>query len=319
MIISASYKTDIPTFYGDWFMTRLRAGFCNMVNPYNRRVVRVSLDRADVDGIVFWTKNVGPFLPRLSEVRDRGFPFIVQHTINGYPRELEHAVVDANKSVEYLRRIADDFGPRVAVWRYDTIVISSLTTVDFHRQNFERLARALKGTTDEVVVSFMHAYHKSEKNIRAASRATGFTWTDPPTSEKRRLVSELSDVAASFGIRLSVCSQRDYLVPNAADARCIDANRIHDVARRPFHAALKGNREECGCFSSRDIGEYDTCPHGCVYCYAVRNRDLALRRHAEHDPKSTFLFQPSHVVDANDSSDETPTLPFACDDDSIEV
>ena len=80
MIISASYKTDIPTFYGEWFMNRLRAGYCKMINPYNRRTVLVPLARTDVDGFVFWTKNVAPFLMYLREVHERGYPFVVQHT-----------------------------------------------------------------------------------------------------------------------------------------------------------------------------------------------------------------------------------------------
>jgi hypothetical protein len=100
VIISASYKTDIPTFYGEWFMHRLRAGYCKVVNPYGRQVYRVALDRPAVDGFVFWTKNVAPFLKHLPEVSERGFPFVVQHTINGYPRQLETAVVDVERSVE---------------------------------------------------------------------------------------------------------------------------------------------------------------------------------------------------------------------------
>ena len=99
MIISASYRTDIPTFYGEWFINRLRQGYCKVVNPYSRRIAKVDLDRAMVDGIVFWTKNVGPFLRYLPEIQARRFPFVVQHTINGYPRVLEQAVVDAAKSL----------------------------------------------------------------------------------------------------------------------------------------------------------------------------------------------------------------------------
>ncbi|MCA9049546.1 MAG: DUF1848 family protein, partial [Planctomycetaceae bacterium] len=93
MIISASYKTDIPTFYGEWFMNRLRAGYCKMVNPWNRKQIsRVSLDLRDVDGIIFWTKNIAPFIPHLEEVHGRGYRFVVQHTINAYPRALEFSV-----------------------------------------------------------------------------------------------------------------------------------------------------------------------------------------------------------------------------------
>ncbi len=125
MFISASYKTDIPTFYGEWFIRRLRAGYCMAVNPYNGQVYRVPLDRDSVSGIVFWTKNVHPFLKHLPEVKERGYPAVVQHTINRYPRTLETSVVDAEKTIESAWRVRELLGPRALVWRYDTIVISS--------------------------------------------------------------------------------------------------------------------------------------------------------------------------------------------------
>ncbi|HZU29089.1 MAG TPA: DUF1848 domain-containing protein [Bryobacteraceae bacterium] len=291
MIVSASYRTDIPAFYGEWFINRLRAGFCRYNNPYNSQVCTVSLARADVDGFVFWTKNAGPFLPRFAEVRERGFPFTVQYTINGYPRALEHSVVDAAKSVEHARRIADEYGPRVVVWRYDTIVHSSLTSHEFHVANFERLATALAGVTDEVVVSFAQIYRKSRINMDAAARLYDFTWSDPEQNKKASLAGELADIARTHDMRFTVCSQRVFLEPGRIeDARCIDADRLAAVAGYPIRGALRGNRPECGCHESRDIGEYDTCPHGCVYCYAVRNRALAQRRYRAHDANSEFLF-----------------------------
>ncbi len=292
MIISASYKTDIPTFYGDWFMSRLRAGHCKMINPYNRRPIHVSLARGDVDGFVFWTKNVGPFLKHLPAVREMGFPFYVQHTINGYPRALETSVVDASRAVGHAHAIRERFGPRAFVWRYDTVLFSSLTPADFHAENFARLASELRGTTDEAVVSFAHVYRKTERNLNEAARAAGFTWRDPSASEKCELLERLVGVARANGMQLTVCSQRDYLIPGAGDARCVDARRIEDVAGRAVDAERRGNRKECGCHASRDIGEYDTCPHGCTYCYAVQNRDLSLSRFREHDPSSEYLFGP---------------------------
>lgn len=314
MIISASYKTDIPTFYGEWFIRRLRAGYCKMVNPYNRAAIRVSLAPEDVGGIVFWTKNVGPFMHHLDEVRARGFAFVLQHTINAYPKALEYSVVNAEKSVANLQRIADEYGPRVVVWRYDTIVISSVTPVDFHRRNFESLCRRLHGATDEVVISFVHLYKKTLRNMEWASREFAFDWEDPPTATKLSLASELVAIAGSHGLKLSVCSQRDFIVPGAHDARCIDADRLAAVAGRSVHADLRGNRKECGCFASRDIGDYDTCPHGCVYCYAVLNRELAQRRFREHDPSSEFLFpngaiEPDNVADEHRDGLQLPLFP----------
>jgi len=306
MIISASYKTDIPTFYGDWFVNRLRQGYCKMLNPYNRRAIRVSLLLEDVDGFVFWTKNITPFLKHLPEVRQRGFPFIIQHTINGYPRALEYSVTDATRSVENVRRVAGEYGPKVCVWRYDTIVATSMTPLDFHRKNFERLAMALRGAVDEVVISFAQFYQKTLRNMSWAGDEFGFSWEDPSDGAKRQLASDLVAIAKSCGMQLSICSQRSFLVAGAADAKCVDADRFEALTGRRLTAKLKGNRKECGCFASRDIGEYDTCPHGCVYCYAVQNRDLALNRHRQHDPSSDFIFAPpSGAVEA---SNEPPAV-----------
>lgn len=308
MIISASYKTDIPTFYGEWFMNRLRAGYCKMINPYNRAVIRVSLLPGDADGVVFWTKNIGPFMKHLPEVRQRGFPFVVQHTINGYPRALEYAVVNAKKSVEYLHRLRDEYGPRVPVWRYDTIIVSSETPIDFHRRNFESLCRQLRGATDEVVISFVHFYKKTLRNMEWAAKQFGFGWENPSPDLKRELASEMVQIAGAFGMRLSVCSQRDYIVTGAHDARCIDAERLEAVAGYRIRADQRGNRKECGCFASRDIGDYDTCPHGCVYCYAVLNRELAQTRYAAHDPNGEFLFAPTGAESTCDPPPSRPGL-----------
>lgn len=292
MIISASYKTDIPAFYGDWFLNRLRDGYCKVVNPFNGRISRVSLDRNSVDGIVFWTKNVGPFLSGLNAVSALGYPFVVQYTINGYPRVLESAVTDSSRSIRYLRQISTQFGHRVPVWRYDTILLSSLTPAEFHHENFARLALQLEGFVDEVVVSFMHLYEKTKRNLVRAAAEHGFDWRDPAPDEKRELVAQLHSIASRHGIQLSICSQPQYAVNGATEARCVDANRLESIAGSRISAHLRGNRQQCGCFESRDIGEYNTCPQGCVYCYAVANTKLAKRRFARHDPLSPFLFDP---------------------------
>ena len=292
MIISASYRTDIPAFYGDWFITRLDAGFCRTVNPYGRQIHTVRLDRDAVSGFVFWTKNLGPFRAALELVRDRGFPFVVQYTINAYPRALETSVTDAERAIGHMRDLASEFGPRAGVWRYDPVIATSMTSPDWHVDNFTGLADRLAGATDEVVISFAHIYRKTRLNMDAASRLHGFGWNDPADDEKRALAVRLAAVAADRGIRLTLCSQEAYLVPGAAPSRCIDAERLSDVGGRPVAAPRKGNRPGCMCSESRDIGDYDTCPHGCVYCYAVRTPALARRRHGAHEPGDPLLSPP---------------------------
>jgi hypothetical protein len=308
MIISASYKTDIPAFYGEWFMNRLRAGFCMMVNSYNRhRALRVSLRREHVDGIVFWTKNAGPFLGNLVEVRERGFPFVVQYTINGYPRQLEYSVADATLALRHASKIARQHGPKVLVWRYDPIVFSSETPIDRHLENFAWIAGRLEGMTDEVVISFAQIYQKTKRNMDRASTEFGFSWTDPDDEKKRALLRQLSELARQRKMRITLCSQPYLLEPNAgvAEAHCVDAQRLSALAGNVIQARLKGARKECGCFESRDIGDYDTCPHGCVYCYAVLDRSLARRRHSEHDPNSEFLFSSGTVVIQREKAEPT--------------
>lgn len=300
MIVSASYKTDIPAFYGKWFMNRLRAGSCKMTNAWNGATDEVSLKPDDVDAFVFWTKNLGPFRENLDEVAKLGFPFIVQYTINGYPRTLEVSVVDADKSVEHMHDLCKTFGFGVAIWRYDPIVISSETNYGFHLANFQQLAEKIKGSTDEVVISFMHAYGKTIRNMNAQSTKRGFTWEDPLVQEKQSLLQDLIPIAEANGMKVRICAQPENQIPGTEAAHCIDASRIKRVWSTKFISRTKGNRPGCLCAGSKDIGEYNTCPHGCVYCYAVENRELAKGRYRAHDPNSPFIFNPEAQPDFED-------------------
>ncbi|WP_334102247.1 DUF1848 domain-containing protein [Methanothrix soehngenii] len=291
MIISASYKTDIPRFYGEWFANRLDAGYCMMVNPYNtKQVIKISLKREDVDGFVFWTKDLGPFMDKLNVIHQKGYPFTVQYTIHDYPRELETFVTKRKKSVNYMKMIAERFGPHVAVWRYDPIILTSLTSFDFHLNNFETLAQELEGTTNEVVISFAQIYKKTLINLNKASELTGFKWEDPADEKKIEIASLMAEIAHSHEMQLTMCSQKQFLAQGVKEARCIDARRLSKMGGSPIRAKLNGNRRDCGCYESKDIGDYDTCPHGCVYCYAVRSIKLAKERFRQHDPNGEFLY-----------------------------
>ncbi|MBN9504352.1 MAG: DUF1848 domain-containing protein, partial [Armatimonadetes bacterium] len=272
-----------------WFCNRLKAGFCMMRNPMNRRPIRVSLVPEDVQGIVFWTKNFRPFLRHLSVVEGAGFPYYVSYTINGYPRSLEHNVVDWEKSVEAVREIFTRHGKRAVVWRYDTIVFSEETPLEFHKANFARIADALTGLVDECVISFMQLYRKTERNLNEMSRVFGNPWFDPELNLKRELAEEFYCMALDRGISLTICTQPE-LITVQSPARCIDSRRLADLGGRTLGVKMLGNRPGCECTASRDIGDYDTCPHGCVYCYAVQSNTRAIERYKNHNPLSPFLF-----------------------------
>lgn len=288
VIISASYRTDIPAFYTPWLLRRMEAGSCRVANPYGGGTYEVSLMPGAVDGFVFWTRNLRPLLPALDSVRRRA-PFIVQFTVTGYPRALENSVIAVDEAVAQLRELRRRFGPRVAVWRYDPIVFAAELDAAAHRAGFAALARALAGTVDEVVLSVVHPYRKTRRNLDRAASRHGFAWRDPPADEKRQLLQALAVLAREHGMAPTLCSQPELAAAVLGDASCIDAARLADVAQHPVAARAGGNRPGCRCALSRDIGAYDTCPHGCVYCYAVADRDRAVANYRSHDPAAAVL------------------------------
>ena len=294
MIVSASYRTDIPALYGAWFLRRLGAGFALVANPYGGRPYRVSLAAPDVDGpgpdgIVFWTRNAAPFRAGFETVAARGLPFMVQYTVTGYPRAIEPAVPAAARGIAEMKHLRDRFGPRAVVWRYDPILMSSVTEADWHEENFARLATGLRGATDEVVVSFAQAYAKTRRNLDAAAGEHGFTWREPEHDEKRALLARLAAIAGDQGMSLTLCTQPDLASDATPAARCIDAGRLSDIAGRDLPARQKGNRPGCLCAESRDIGAYDSCTQGCAYCYAVTSRSAAQTTRRRHDPADEML------------------------------
>jgi hypothetical protein len=275
MIISASYRSDIPAFHGDWFLAALAAGEVAVANPYSQRPYLVDLHPEAVDGYVFWTRNARPFAPALAAVAAQGKPFVVQYTILGYPRAIDTNVIDPKLAIDNARAIAGTYGRRVVVWRYDPILLTPGTEADWHRANFARLADALAGITDEVVVSFAQLYAKSARNLAKA----GIAWRVPDLPEQAALTADLGAIAAERAIAPSLCTQPDLAgASSAAAARCVDAARLADIAGRPIAAATKGNRPGCLCAQSRDIGAYDSCVHGCRYCYAVADHEAVQRR-----------------------------------------
>lgn len=292
MIVSASYRTDIPALYADWFNARLDAGFADVTNPYGGRPYRVLLGPDQASGFVFWTRNAAPFMPVLARLMRERRPFYCSFTLTGYGRSLERSVIDTQSAIDQIRRIVDQCGAGSVVWRYDPIV--ALENHDakgwavVHLERFGSLCDVLSGYVDECVVSFMHPYAKTRRNMNIAAREGGFSWHDPPTVEKTDLLAGLADIASAAGMTMRLCSQPEFLEAGIPLARCIDAERLR---RRGavLKARIKGNRPGCLCHESRDIGAYNSCVQGCAYCYAVSSRRRAAARLKTHDPAVTML------------------------------
>lgn len=270
-VISASYKTDIPAFYGEWFERRLHDEFVKIRNPFNGKFSTVSLKPSDIDGFVFWTRNIAPFRPRLEKLIVGQYPFYIQFTLTGYPRILENSVPAPHVALQQIHDIRARYGPLSIVWRYDPILISSITPIQFHLANFKKLSTALKGATSEVVVSFTQFYNKTSRNLARLEKEFGVSVEQPSRHTQDWLLLKLSTIAAINGQKLTVCSQPHLESETVAAAACISGDRLG--LRHPIK--IQGNRDGCLCVAARDMGAYDTCPQGCVYCYAVSQTEKA--------------------------------------------
>lgn len=291
MIVSASRRTDIPGFYAPWFMNRVREGFCLVGNPLNpAQVSRVSLRPGDVDCVVFWTRHARPLLPHLDELEARGLRPVFLSSILGYPRPLDPGCPPLARSLDTLARLADRLGPERLTWRYDPIVLSNVTDLDFHQRQFERIARALRGRTGRVAASFMLPYRKVRSRLAGLERR-GIQVRDWRMEDAAGLLPFLAAAAADNGMELCACGHAEDFTPfGAPAARCIDPAWLNAALGLALPATKDPcQRPACNCAPSRDIGAYDTCLFGCAYCYATSSLARARENRRTHDPAAPAL------------------------------
>lgn len=284
MIISASRRTDVPAFFSKWLERRLDEGFVLVRNPFNfHQVSRVRLDPAVVDGIVLWTKNPGPMLSRIHMMEK--YPWYMQFTINPYGPAVEKRLPDEESRIDTFHKLSQDFGSNRLVWRYDPIFFSDSHTVSWHVESFGRLARQLAGMTDTVCTSFMHMYAKTRRNTASLGLRPG----EP--SEQLDLLGKWQEIATQTGMRLHLCATPEIQrISGTPFARCVDAERLSRISGIAIRCSEdRGQRKDCHCAPSIDIGAYDTCGHGCAYCYANATDSRALSGLGLHDPASALL------------------------------
>jgi len=289
-LISASRRTDIPAFYSEWFMNRIREGYVRWVNPFSGVAQRVSLRPEDVMAVVLWSKNYAPLLPYLDELDAGGYRMLFHFTINGLPRAFEPRVPDAGDMVECARVLSRRYGAGAVLWRYDPVLISSVTDRRYHLGRFRGLCAALEGVVKRCYFSFTVFHPKVHRNASALRRETGIELLDLPSAERVEVANLLADIAAEHGIEMFSCCG-DYLVGGKiSKAHCTDAELLYRLYPDKIRSLdVLPTREGCGCCECTDIGAYDTCPHGCVYCYANTRAEVALRNYERHDPWADVL------------------------------
>jgi hypothetical protein len=294
MIISASRRTDIPAFYANWFINRIRAGYCTVPNPFNpQQVSSISLKPEDVDVIVFWTRNPRPLLPHLEELDRRGYRYYFQYTLLDNPRLIEPKAPPLPASLKTFCELAGRVGPERVIWRYDPIVFSQVSGARFHQEAYERIARALAGYTQRSVISIVDIYRKAGKRLRqlAQQGVEIIDYNGQPSRRLDELMRRLVRTATENGMQVFSCAETIDLQPyGIRPGKCVDDAYIKKVFDLDVaHEKDPSQREACGCVVSRDIGMYDTCLFGCQYCYATTSFERARINYDRHDPHSPSL------------------------------
>ncbi|MFC4679293.1 DUF1848 domain-containing protein [Desulfovibrio legallii] len=315
VLVAASRATDIPAFYAPWFVNRLRAGHVLWRNPFNGHGQYVSLTRMRC--VVFWSKNPAPLLPFLPELDARGLAYYLHYTLNDYEAEgFEPGLPPLARRVETFCRWADALGPERVVWRFDPLLLAGPLAAPGGEGcarllgKVEGLARQLAGYTRKLVFSFadIAPYRKVWTSLRRA----GLPWRDCTRQEMQTLALGIAQICTAYGLTPATCGETaDLRAWGVAHNRCIDPELVLRLTRNhpdvlrllgregqqtllpgappPRWPRDPGQRPACACVPCKDIGQYNTCPHGCVYCYANTSPAAARRGRAAHDPQGEAI------------------------------
>lgn len=290
MIISASRRTDIPAFYSGWLVNRLRAGYVLTRNPMNySRVSRIILSPEVVDCIVFWTKDPLNMLDKLDIIDDMGYRYYFQFTLTPYDRSVETGLRDKEEITRTFCELSGRIGKERVIWRYDPIILNDVYSPEYHREQFSRLCSRLGRYADQCVISFVDKYPKLRTDaIREISM-----------DEMAEIGRMISSVAGDFGVTVKACCEGSFLQAyGIGQAHCIDKTLIEKICGYSFSIKKDRNqRDSCGCYESVDIGAYNTCRNGCIYCYANFSDVSAANNVTRHDPQGELLI--GHIGDSD--------------------
>ena len=271
MIISVSRRTDIPAYFSDWFGEMLNKKSVLVKNPFNsKQVTNISLVPEDVTAFVFWTRNSDPFLPVLEKIFKHSYPFYFLFTITPYNKPLEQNSLSSEVQTTIFKRLARLIGREKIVWRYDPIILSNKTDFNYHLNHFKDLADKLHQYTNEVKVSFLDYYKKTDRNLKPLRDNHWIFKKNPPQKPGFDIfLNKLITIAHERELKISSCA--DLIIPGhiIQAEGCININKINTLSNLNIqYKKDKNQRPACLCHQSKDIGSYNTCRHGCLYCYA---------------------------------------------------
>ena len=348
VIVSASRSTDIPAFYADWFFHRLKVGYSAWTNPFNG--VKSFVSYQDTRFIVFWSKNPKPLLAHLDELKERNIGCYVQYTLNDYEAEgLERGVPQLAERIDTFKRLVDKLGKGRIIWRFDPLVLTDKISVADLLAKVENIGNQLVGYTEKLVFSYadISAYKKVKANLDK-NNVHYSEWSEPQMTEFAESLQRLNgkwgfqlatcgekiDIGR-YGIQHNRCVDDGLMIRFAhhdkvlmdflgVEVKTVE-NSLFGTEPIPANAIMlsetqyaikkkdnrdKGQRQFCGCIVSKDIGEYNTCPHLCEYCYANASKEAAVRNWRQHE-NNRFGETITGKTDSSVMTDENSTIAIA--------
>lgn len=278
MILNTGSRTDTVQYYTQWLLNRFNEGFVYSRNPlFPDKITRYELNPDIVDCVVFCSKNYEPILPRIKTVTDK-FNTYFHYTITAYGKDIEPNVPSIDKSIETLIKLSKITGRQKIAWRYDPVLLTEKYTKDIHYNTFNYMAQKISPYIDRCIFSFVEMYKKLKTNMPEIILLN--------ENDKEEIAENIGKIAKKYNMIIQTCAANDnYEKYGIQNSGCMTADilgRANDVTFKKLKHS--GNRAGCGCMESRNIGDYDTCPNGCKYCYANQNPKIALENFKKHNP-----------------------------------
>lgn len=306
VIISASRATDIPAFYSDWLINRLMKGYIKWKNPFNGIYTYVSFQHTRL--IVFWSKNPRPIIKHLEYLNEKNINYYFQYTLNHYDAEkLEPNVPPLQNRVDTFIELSERIGKEKVIWRFDPLILTDEIKVDDLLRKTEYIGNQLKNHTQKMVFSF--ADIQQYKKVRRNLINNKIKYIDFSKEQMNQFAAGLCQLNKNWNFEIGTCAEEtDFDQYGIVHNKCIDDDLIikqfnrdkilmeflgvevpppdlfnpYPVYEKKRSNKDRGQRKLCGCIISKDIGEYDTCPHQCEYCYANASKETALKNYAKY-------------------------------------
>lgn len=283
MIINTGSRTDTVQYYSDWLLKRFKEGFVYSRNPlFPNIVTRYELNPNIVDCVVFCSKNYEPILDRLTEITDK-FNTYFHYTITAYGRDIEPNVPTIDESIETLIKLSKIVGKQRIAWRYDPILLTKKYTKQVHYNTFDYMSKRLSPHIDRCIFSFVDMYKKLETNMPEIIILNN--------NDKIEIAKNIGSIAKKHNMIIQTCATiEDFKQFGILQSGCMTSKILGNANNITFKKVRhSGNRQGCKCIENRNIGDYDTCPNGCKYCYANKNPQIAQENYKKHNPNNLMI------------------------------